>query len=126
MTPADMRDEAFRLSKLIDAGVDALRAQARALAVAENEYRKARAEAWLKCPNDPPEVARGRTREWTASRREAWVDAHTADLRMERDIAEGLRRAALEAINARRTQLSALQSLLNAHRAEAEFVRTAP
>ena len=40
------------------------------------------------------------------------------------DLAEHMTRAALESVRARRGQLSALQSLLSAYRAEAEFVRT--
>jgi len=35
-----------------------------------------------------------------------------------------MRSAATEAVRSRRGQISALQSLLNAHRAEAEFART--
>lgn len=114
--------EALRLSKLIDAGIEMLREQSKALAEAENAYRKAKSEAWVRCPNDPPDVKAGE-REWTAARREAWVAAQTADLRMTRDIADGMRAAALEAVRARRTQISAMQSLLAAERAEAEFAR---
>lgn len=112
--------EAERLSRLIDAGIEALRTQSHALAEAENIYRKAKAEAWVRCPKDLG------SKEWTAGRREAWVDADTADLRMARDIAEGMLKAATEAIRARRQQLSALQSLLNAERSEMDLVRTGP
>jgi hypothetical protein len=113
--------EATRLSRLIDAGIEALREQSKALATAENEYRKAKSQAWVRCPRDEPGQ-----KEWTAARREAWVDAECADLRYQRDVAEGMRSAALEAVRARRTQVSVLQSLLNAEKAEAEFVRTGP
>lgn len=119
---AETATEVRRLSQLIDAGITALRHQAEALADAENEYRKGKAEAWLRCPVDRP----GDQRVWTSSRREAWVDGETADLRRARDVAEGLRQAALEAVRARKTQVSALQSLLAAERAEAEFTRTGP
>jgi hypothetical protein len=106
--------EMRRLSHLLDAGLELLREAPVKLAEAEMALRKARARAWVE-----------RT-EGTAKEREHQVDADTAQLRYEADIAEGLRRAALEAVRARQTQISALQSLLNAHRAEAEFARTGP
>ena len=121
MSPQDLFAEAQRLSRLIDAGVEALREQSKALAEAERAYRKAKSEAWVRCPRDE-----AGSRDWTAGRRESWVDAETADLRYHRDIADGMRSAALEAVRARRTQVSVLQSLLSAERAEAEFARTGP
>lgn len=122
MNLPEMQTEMLRLSHLIDAGIEMLRDQARAVADAEMAYRKAKAQAWVSCPMDPPEVRAGE-REWTAARREAHVDAQTADLRRDRDIAEALREAAREAVRARRTQLSALQSLLAAERSEMELAR---
>lgn len=116
--------EAERLSRLIDAGIEALRTQSVALAEAERTYRKAKAEAWVKVPRDSTDDRSQRN--WTAGRREAWVDAETADLRYARDVADGMRSAALEAVRARRTQVSALQTLLNAHAEEAKFARTGP
>jgi hypothetical protein len=124
MTP-DLAAEAFRLSEMIDGGIRSLREQAEKLAAAERDYRKARAEAWVRCPNDPHDRKAGE-REWTAARREAWVDAEVSDLRYQRDLADGIRSAALEAVRSRRTQLSALQSLLAAERAEADLVRSGP
>lgn len=113
--------EANRLSRLIDAGIEALREQSKQLAQAEAEYRRAKAQAWVLCPRDE-----GNARDWTAGRREAWVDAETAGLRYTRDVAEGMRQAALEAVRARRTQVSALQTLLNAEAEEMKFARTGP
>jgi hypothetical protein len=124
VNPAEVMAEAFRLSGLIDQGVTALREQSKALAEAERTYRKSKSEAWVRCPHDPHD--RKSDREWTAARREAWVDAECADLRYERDLAEGIRQAALEAVRARRAQLSALQSILAADRAETELARTGP
>ena len=119
MTPVDLAAELDRLSHLIDQGIAALREQSVALAQAESDYRKAKAEAWVTCPRD----ADPKDREWTAGRREAWVDAHTADLRYVRDLAEGTRQAALEAVRARRVQLSAAMTLVAAHRSEADLAR---
>ena len=123
MNTADAYAEAMRLSRLIDAAIEAMKNTSVELAQAEATYRKARAEAWVLCPNDLAGVKAGE-REWTAARREAWVDADTADLRYKRDLAEGMRQAAIEAVRSRRAQLSALQTFLNAERAEAEFART--
>ena len=125
MNLAEAADEMRRLSRLIDAGIEAMREQSSALANAEHDYRRQKAEAWVKCPTDDHGVKAGE-REWTAARREAWVDAETADLRRTRDIADGMKQAAIEAVRARRGQLSAWQSLISADRAEAEFARTAP
>lgn len=107
--------EAERLSGLVDTGIDALRKASHEVAAKERDYRKGKAMAWVECPV-----------ELLAKHKEAWVDSHAADLRYERDLAEGMRVAAQEAVRARRTQISMLQSLLNAHRAEAEFSRTGP
>ena len=115
MTPADMQKEMLRLCRLIDAGIDSMREGAERAATAEMEYRKAVAVAWFSTSTD-----------MLAGQRQAEVNARTADLRRDRDIAEDMRVTAREAVRARQAQLSALQSLMNAHRAEAEFVRTAP
>lgn len=108
------RDEMVRLSELIDSGVDAMRAAARDYAQAEHDYRKAKAAAWLAAP-------RG-----TVPEREAWVNAETAELRRKRDVSEGIKQAALEAIRSRRTQLSAWQSFLAATREEMGMGRYGP
>lgn len=113
-TVRDMGEKGNVLSALLDAALDELRTQAQKQAEAERDYRKARAKAWLEAPKG------------LAKYREAWVDSVTADHRFERDLAEGLRLSALELVRSRRAQISMLQSLLNAHRAEAEFVRTGP
>ena len=114
MTLPNTAEEMARLSRLLDQGLSALRDQARELAEAEQEYRKAKATAWLTAP------------EGTVPERDAWVNGKTADQRHRRDLAEGMRQAALEAVRSRRTQVSALQSLLSAERAEMEFARTGP
>lgn len=119
---AELWPEAMRLSELLDHGLYELREQAVALAEAEEAYRMAKREAWLRCPNDPHDVRAGE-REWTAARREAWVEAETAGLRRARDLADHLRGTVLEAVRTRRTQLSAVQSFVAADRAEAEMLR---
>lgn len=111
---ATMVDEFGRLSGLLSDGLEAMRRQATELADAENVYRKAKAEAWLRAPAG------------TVPEREAFVNAATADQRKRRDLAEYMRTAAIEAVRSRRTQISALQTMLNAYQEEARFERTAP
>ena len=106
--------EVTRLSLLIDEGIKALSNFAREVAEAEHDYRKAKAIAWQESPAG------------TVPMREAWVESETAEQRRRLDLAEGSRSAALEAVRSRRQQLSAVQSLLAAYKAEADFARTAP
>lgn len=110
-TLTDLVVEARRLSELLDRGLNALRQSASEWAEAEHEYRQAKAQGWL--------AAKG-----TVNERESMIEIRAGDLRRRRDIAEGMRMAALEAVRSRRAQLSALQSILAAHRAEAEYDRT--
>lgn len=121
----EYNDELLRLSRLLDAGLEMLRDQAHVLAEAENAYRKGRSEAWFRCPNDLPGT-KAADREWIAARREDWIAGETAELRKARDIAEGMKVAALEAVRSRKTQISSLQTLLNAYQEQARFDRTGP
>ena len=104
-------DEALRLSRQLDESLDVLRREARKVAEAERDYRHARARAWFGS-------------EGTAKQREDSVNAATADARYVRDVCDAERMAALESVRSRRQQLSVLQSLMAADRAEADFVRT--
>jgi hypothetical protein len=103
--------EAWRLSQLLDKGVMALRDAAVAYAEAEHEYRSRNAMAYLE------------TESGTVAEREAHTYALVGDFRRRRDLADGQKVAALEAVRSRRAQLSALQSLIAAHRAEVELAR---
>jgi hypothetical protein len=103
--------EAWRLSQLLDKGIMALRDAAVAYAEAEHEYRSQNAMAYLE------------TDSGTVAEREAHVYALVGDFRRTRDLADGQKLAALEAVRSRRAQLSAVQSILSAYRAEAELAR---
>ena len=103
--------EAWRLSQLLDKGVVALREAAVVYAEAEHEYRERKAHAYLE------------TESGTVAEREAHTYALVGDWRRRRDLADGQRLAALEAVRSRRSQLSALQSLIAAHRSEVELAR---
>lgn len=125
MNRAELSAEMRELRSLLDSGIRALRKHSKLEAEAERDYRKAKAQAWVRCPTDESGVKAGE-REWTAARREAWVDAECADLRYARDLAAGESKAALEAVRARRGEISALQSELAADRAEAQIAAYAP
>lgn len=113
-------EEMVRLSRLVDKGVEALAGQVRAYAQAERDYRLAKAQAWVEAPRDHDD------RRITVPEREAWVNARTADERHLRDVAEGLKQTALEAVRSRRQQLSSWQSLLAAEREEMTFAKYGP
>lgn len=113
MTPNDAAEEMRRLSQLLDDALAYLRSQTVEYAHAEDAYRMSRGRAYLEA-------------EGTVDERKAQADLATSPQRQRAHLADGMRQAALEAVRSRRGQISALQSLLNAHRAEAEFVRTQP
>ena len=113
--------EMLRLSKLIDKGTTEMIAQVKKNAEAERDYRQSRAEAWALTSGELPDGSKV-----LAKQREDDVNARTAVKRYERDLADGMVRAAHEASRNRRAQLSAVQSLLNAWRAEVDFGRTGP
>lgn len=112
MNLVEANSEMRRLAQLLDDALGFLKRQTREYAEAEAAYRKLKAEAWLTVPAG------------TVPEREAHVNGATADTRLKRDLADGMRTAALEAVRSRRAQLSALQTLLNAHQEEAKFSRT--
>lgn len=117
MNTAEALAEANRLSGLIDLAIDALKNTSVEYAKSEQAYRKRKSQAWVECKAHADMLAK---------EKEAWVDSASSDDRYKRDVAEGMRQAALEAVRSRRAQLSALQTFLNAERAEADFARTGP
>ena len=110
MTLTEMIHESERLSRLIDAGIESLVSASKDMAHAEHALRKATAVAWTNAPTG------------TVPFKEAWVESECAEEKLAFDLAESTRYNALEAVRSRRAQLSALQSIMAAHRAEAELV----
>lgn len=113
MTLDELHGEMRRLSQLLDDALAYLRSQIQEYAESEDAYRLARAKAFI--------ASNG-----TVQARESQVDLATSEQRKRAHLAEGMKQAALEAVRARRAQLSAVQTLVNAHREEAGFVRTGP
>ena len=106
----DLIREMERLSRLLDKGVKALNDAAHEYAEAESDYRRAKSAAWFSAPDGD-----------TVRAKEAHVDAVCEVERRRRLLAEGLRLAALEAVRSRRQQMSCLQTVANASKAEAEI-----
>lgn len=111
-TVADYIAESDRLNGLLDDALAFGKRMVREYAEAEAAYREAKSYAWVQSDGD-----------LLAKQREAWVDAATAQKRKARDIAEGMKQMALEAIRSRRAQISALQTLANVEKAEMELAR---
>ena len=113
MNLVEIEKEIMRFSHLLDAGLTALRESAKTYADADVAYRRAYSEAFLRA-------------EGAATVREQIAQSAALESRNAMQLSDGMRTAALEAVRSRRTQISALQSLLAAHKAEAEFARTGP
>lgn len=114
----DYPAEFKRLSQLIDAGLATVREQVHIYAEAEDAYNESVSEAFV--------IVRAKHPEFTVPEKEAFVKSVTAKTRKALSIADGMRQAARQAVNARMAQISALQSLLAAERAEMELTRTGP
>lgn len=107
-------DEGMRLSRMLEQANGELYDAVRALAKAENAYRKARALEWAG------------SRLSTVAAKNEYVDGATADLRETRDLYEGQRKAGIEHVRSLRTQVSLVQTAINVRREEAAFARTGP
>lgn len=113
MTAGELVEEMLRLSRLLDDALGFLKRSVEEYAAAEDAYRMAHARAFLEADGTGPA-------------RKAEADLATSEQRQRAHLSDGMRQAALEAVRSRRAQLSALQTVANSHRAEAEFVRTGP
>lgn len=100
-------------SKELLAQCDELASTARDYAVKENAYRLAKANAYLKS-------------EGTVDARKAQVDKICEHNRLECHVAEGILDATRERVRSLRAVLSALQTIANGYKAEADFDRTGP
>ena len=79
----------------------------------EKAYRAAKATAYLSTTG-------------TVAEREARAENAINELRYVRDMAEGLKMSALEAVRGNRTVVSAVQTLAGLYKEEAAFGRTGP
>jgi len=113
-TVAELIIELNRRCEMVDGAVLFLMEQAVLWADAEHEYRHRKSIAILEADGK------------TVQEREAQAEEKIGRFRHERDKAAALKEAALESLRSRRGQLSAVQSICNAVKAEMELGRTGP
>jgi len=114
MNLPEIADELRLRVRQLDDALAYLGRQTKEYAQAENDYRHACARAWVIAPPG------------TVAEREAWVNGETADARKHRDLAEGMRRAGVEAVRSRQAQLSAWQSMASIVRSELDLSKYGP
>ena len=114
MADADTIRAGRQYSRQLDEALDDLRHQVAAASEAERQYRLTQGTLILEAPSG------------TVIEKKAWMDSRCADARYLRDLADGLRQAALETVRSRRTQLSLVQSLLAGEREEMALARVGP
>jgi hypothetical protein len=121
MTYSELNPRLIEASHELDAALDEHKLACQEAAETERIYRRGKAIALLQ--------ARGSTvaeREANAELLVVAGDDTLTDARYRRDLAESLMQAGLEAVRSRRAQLSAIQTMANLTKAEAEFARTGP
>jgi hypothetical protein len=111
MNAADLNVQLLEAVRILRASQDDLEERSVAYAKAERTYRMAKATAYL--------ATNG-----TVGEREARAEGAINEVRFQRDMAEGLRTSALEAVRSNRGIISAVQTLASLYKAEAEFDRT--
>ena len=114
MNLAEIESEIMKFSHLLDESLAYARKKVHEHAKADVAYKGKYAEAFLRVEGA------GVLREQLA------LTPEVLQAREEAQLASDMVKVALSAIQARRTQISALMTLLSAHRAEAEFARTGP
>jgi len=116
MNAVEMNRRLIECARNVEEAQTNLEAQTIAYAESERRYRQAKALAYLKAPGK------------TVAEKEATAEIEhgIGDLRFARDVAEGRKNAALEAVRSRRAILSAEQTLTKLVTVEAEFTRTGP
>jgi hypothetical protein len=113
MNAHDLNTQLLDAVERLRASQDELEKQAVYYADAEKKYRMAKATAYLASSG-------------TVNEREARAENAINDLRYTRDLAEGLKMSALEAVRGNRTVVSAVQTLAGLYKEEAAFGRTGP
>lgn len=108
---SDFQKEVARLSAELDRADTELRKSIVAYAEKENAYRLAKAKTFLEA-------------EGTVDAKKAKADLLTADERVAKNVAEGLKAANLELIRSLRAQLSAAQTLAHSARVEIQALDT--
>lgn len=113
MDAGTLNRQLLEAADAVRAALADLESRAVAYAKAERAYRLAKSTAYL-------------ATDGTVAEREAKAEAAINELRYARDLAEGLKVSALEAVRSHRGVLSAIQTLARLYEQEASFDRTGP
>jgi hypothetical protein len=113
--PTDLNDEFTRLSRRLDEAISDLEKAAVELAHAEHDYSQAKATNFLSHQSD----SNGNKN--TVAKIEAIVSKECSRQQLRAYLARGMEKAMAEKVKSVRAQISALQSISAALRAEMEF-----
>ena len=113
MTFEDMAAHIYSAAEELERGQSLLERAVKEYAESERLYKMGRSTAYVATSG-------------TVAEREAATDQSVSTLRYEAHLKEGMKVAALEAVRNRRAVLSALQTLANLSKSEADFARTGP
>lgn len=111
MNAAELNTQILSAAQTLRSSLDDLERRSIDYAKAEKAYRMQKATAYLATTG-------------TVNEREARAENAINEFRFQRDMAEGLKVSALEAVRGNRAVLSAIQTLTNLYREEASFDRT--
>ena len=118
MSAADLARQLHAAKNDIDEALENWRKWIESDAIADDEMRRAKARAYVACKEQNPKA--------TVGVLEAMVDLETADAQKRARLAEGLKRSAAGAFEAKRQWLSSLQSLASLTKAEAQLAKWEP
>lgn len=122
LSPQDLIQLMLATSRELDEAQQQLRNAGIQEATTANDYRKAEATAMLSLAGmNAPDGKR-----LAVAEKEARAELAVGDLHLKKDLSEVWHRAMQESVRNKRQQLSALQSIANAVRSEAELLRTGP
>jgi hypothetical protein len=113
--PTNLNDELLRLSSKIEDALADLEQRAQEWAINESAYRQAKATNFLRHQTD------SNGNKHTIPKIEAIVDKECEKQRFDAYLSRAMKESALEKVRSLRTQLSALQTISNALKAEIEL-----
>jgi len=118
MNTAELTKALYDAKREVDLAFEVYREAIAQDAIRDDERRRAMARATITCREQQPKATVGVIA--------AMVDLETADVQMAARLAEGLKRTAGMAVDAKKQWLSALQSLASLTKAEAQLAAWEP
>jgi hypothetical protein len=118
MNAAELSQALYDAKRQVDLAFEVYREAITQDAIADDHRRRGMARSTISCREQQPKATVGVI--------EAMVDLETADVQMAARLAEGLKRTAGMAVDAKKQWLSALQSLASLTKAEAQLAAWEP